>query len=151
MTPARRSSRRVQTEPIAEGDDDTGFQCGEPALDTYFARHALANDRAGIGKTFVLRREPKAEDDPPILGFYALSMATVRAKQVSRLLRARLARYPMPVALIGRLAVHRAAQGRGLGQALLRDALRRILDLADAIGCLGVIVDAKNEAVERFY
>jgi predicted N-acetyltransferase YhbS len=57
----------------------------------------------------------------------------------------------MPVALIGRLAIHERAQGRRLGEKLLMDALRRVVDAANLLGCTGVIVDAKDEGAECFY
>ena len=57
----------------------------------------------------------------------------------------------MPVALIGRLAIDARAQGRRLGETLLIDALRRVVDAAGLVGCTGIIVDAKDEAAERFY
>lgn len=62
-----------------------------------------------------------------------------------------LPRYPLPVALLGRLAVAQSAQGRGIGPRLLRDALRRVLETSTSVGCLGVIVDAKDESAEGFY
>jgi GNAT superfamily N-acetyltransferase len=112
----------------------------------------LTNDQAGIGRAYVLRRQ---ESDPPelpsVLGFYTLSMAVAESKDVSGLLGKRLPRYPTPVALIGRLAVDQRAQGRRVGEKLLIDALRRVVDAADLVGCVGVIVDAKDEGAERFY
>lgn len=57
----------------------------------------------------------------------------------------------MPVALIGRLAVDERARGRRLGEAIVLDALLRVITAAEIIGCLGVIVDAKDEDAERFY
>ena len=136
------------TSPIAAEDVDAGFRCGVHALDDYFARHALPNDRAGVSRCFVLRGH---DGEPRVLGFYTLSMAAVQADAVRNVLKARLPRYPLPVALIGRLAVHEEARGRGHGEALLVDALRRILAAGESVGCVGVIVDAKDEAAERFY
>jgi ribosomal protein S18 acetylase RimI-like enzyme len=78
-------------------------------------------------------------------------MADVESEAVSGVVKGRLPRYPLPVALIGRLAVHVKAQGRGVGGRLLRDALRRVLDASRSIGCLGVIVDAKDESAQGFY
>ncbi|MFT7625027.1 MAG: GNAT superfamily N-acetyltransferase, partial [Myxococcota bacterium] len=75
----------------------------------------------------------------------------VASKQLRRALEAKLPRYPLPVALVGRLAVHQDAQGQGVGQRLLGDALRRVHAAAALAGCVGVIVDAKDEAAERFY
>jgi len=140
------------TEPIAEADPGSGFACGEPALDAFFSRHALPNDRRGLGRTFVLRRSP---DDhaglPPILGFYTLSMAALDAGRVPPGLRAGLPRYPVPVALVGRLAVDARAQGRGVGERLLTDALLRVVEASRLIACLGVIVDAKSPKAVGFY
>jgi ribosomal protein S18 acetylase RimI-like enzyme len=140
------------TEPIEPADAKAGFSCGNHALDDYFARHAVANDSSGVGRAYVLRRAPG--DDaalPAILGFYTLSMASVESAHVSEVLKQKLPKYPMPVALIGRLAIDRRAQGRRLGEKLLMDALRRIVDVANLVGCLGVIVDAKDDAAEGFY
>jgi GNAT superfamily N-acetyltransferase len=143
---------RYDTSPIEPADAKAGFSCGEHALDEYFARHAVANDGRGIGRAYVLRRTP-GEDGalPAILGFYTLSMASVESAQVSGVLERKLPKYPMPVALIGRLAIDHRAQGRRLGEKLLMDALRRVVDAANLVGCVGIIVDAKGDAAERFY
>ena len=88
---------------------------------------------------------------PTVLGFYTLSMASVPSADVAKAVGAKLPRYPMPVALIGRLAVDRRAQGRRFGEALLVDALRRVVDAASLVACIGIVVDAKNESAARFY
>lgn len=136
--------------PITEADAASGFRCGKHPLDDYFARHAVANDRSGVSKAFVLPGHVEA-GEPEVLGYYTLSMALLGSAEASAVLRTRLPRYPMPVALIGRLAVHEQARGRGLGEMLLGDAFDRILAISDQIGCLGVIVDAKDEGAEKFY
>lgn len=146
------STFAVVTARIEPDDAASGFRCGTGALDDYFARHALANDREGIGRAYVLRR---AENDDPalprVLGFYTLRMALVEAQQAAKVTAKKLPRYPMPVALIGRLAVDERAKGRRLGDKLLLDALRGIVDASGILGCIGVIVDAKDEGAERFY
>ncbi len=137
---------------IEAADAASGFRCGKHALDDYFARHALANDQAGIGRAYVLRRSP--EDDealPRVLGFYTLSMASVASEGLAAALVKKLPRYPMPVALVGRLAVDERARGRRIGERLLIDALRRVVDASELLGCLGIIVDAKDADAERFY
>jgi len=138
-----------RTEPIVEEDLDRGFTCGVPALDDFFRRHAFGNHRRGLGRTFVLHGIPPGQ--PSILGFYTLSMAVIEGRTVPRELRHGLPRYPLPVALIGRLAVHQDVHGQGIGEFLLGDALRRILSGAETVGCFGVIVDAKDEGARRFY
>jgi ribosomal protein S18 acetylase RimI-like enzyme len=138
---------RISTDDVA-----ADFRSGERALDDYFRRHALANDATGIGRAYVLRR--RAGDDatlPAVLGFYTVSMAVVVPAAVEGPLRRKLPKYPMPAALIGRLAVDERARGRRIGEALLVDALRRVAGAAEVLGCIGVIVDAKNEAAEGFY
>lgn len=141
-----------ETRAIEPDDAKSGFKSGQHPLDDFLKRHALRNDRDGIGRTYVLVRS--SEDDPALpalIGFYTLSMANVSAESVAPLLTERLPRYPMPVALIGRLAIDSRAQRRGFGERLLIDALRRVVDAARLIGCLGVIADAKDERAERFY
>jgi len=144
---------RYTTSPIEPADALAGFSCGVRALDDYFARHAVSNDGAGIGRAYVLRRwgDGDGDDLPNVLGFYTLSMATAESAQVARVLEKKLPKYPMPVALIGRLAVDRRAQGRRIGEKLLLDALLRVVDASALLGCTGVIVDAKDENAERFY
>lgn len=140
------------TTPMDPGDAKAGFSSGKHALDDYFARHAVPNDAAGISRAYVLRRGEKDDDAlPAILGFYTLSMANAESGQVAEVVKKKLPKYPMPVALIGRLAVDKRAQGRRLGEKLLMDALRRVIDAASILGCTGIIVDAKDEGAENFY
>lgn len=140
------------TTPIERSDIEQGFSCGVRALDDYFARHALSNDSAGIGRAYVLRRDPTQSDALPfVLGFYTLSMALAESDQVAEVLAHKLPKYPMPVALIGRLAVDKRTQGLRLGETLLVDALRRVVTAADILGCMGVVVDAKDEGAAKFY
>jgi hypothetical protein len=74
------------TEPIGEDDPGSGFSCGEPALDSSFARHALPNDRRGLGRTFVLRRPADGlEELPAVLGFYTISMADLETARMQGL------------------------------------------------------------------
>jgi GNAT superfamily N-acetyltransferase len=140
------------TTPVEPDDTRSGFRSGVRALDDYFSRHANENEASGVGRTYALRRA--ATDDPAlprVLGFYTLSMALIESTQATAVVRTKLPRYPLPVALVGRLAVDERARGQRLGERLLLDALRRIVDVADHIGCVGVIVDAKDERALGFY
>lgn len=140
------------TSQVEADDAASGFSCGKHPLDDYLKRHAVSNDRAGVSRAYVLRRrESDPATLPRVLGFYTLSMAVADSAPIAGVLQKKLPRYPMPVALIGRLAVDTRAQGMRLGEALLIDALRRVVDAAGLVGCTGVIVDAKDHAAERFY
>jgi len=140
---------RVQT-----GDAASGFRCGELALDEFFQRHATANDDRGIGRTYVLKRPAGAPGTlPEVLGFYTLSMTAISAELAAKSTLERLPKYPIPAALIGRLASDERTRGSGLrvGETLLFDAFARVLAAAENVGCFGVVVDAKNEASESFF
>jgi GNAT superfamily N-acetyltransferase len=140
------------TSPIEATDASCGFRSGNHDLDDYFVRHAFGNDRSGISRAYVLRKLPADDANwPPVLAFYTLSMALVETEHVAPVLRRRLPKYPMPAALIGRLAVDQRVQGHRLGEKVLLDALQRIVDAAEHLGCVGAIVDAKDEAAEHFY
>jgi len=140
------------TRGIEPEDTKQGFSCGVHALDDYFARHALVNDARGVGRTYVLRRVADHDESlPAVLGFYTLSMASAESAHVARVIGRKLPAYPMPVAMIGRLAVDRRAQRRRVGERLLLDALRRVFDASRILGCTGVLVDAKDEDAEGFY
>jgi ribosomal protein S18 acetylase RimI-like enzyme len=152
MTPTVMSASPYATTGIDPADVRKGFKSGTHALDDYFARYALPNDSAGIARAYVLRRgETDDEALPEVLGFYTLSMASVAAADVAEAVGAKLPRYPMPVALIGRLAVDTRARARRLGEKLLMDALHRVVDAAALVACIGIIVDAKNQPAADFY
>lgn len=142
-------SDSFETELIQPGDPKSGFTCGQKDLDRYFKKHALTNEQLGVGKTFVLRG--KGDEEPLIMGFYTLSMASVASSPIAEVMEEKLPRYPMPVVLLGRLAVHSEAQGRGVGGFLLFDALERAMNSAQNVGCVGIIVDAKDENAASFY
>jgi hypothetical protein len=164
MTTSGSSYITTRIEP-ADITSDVSF--GKHPLDDYFKRHALANHLAGISSAYVLRRaspnvlasgtpmgrigNPRPARSPRVLGFYTLSMAAVEASQAAVALAVKLPKYPMPVALIGRLGVDERERGQRFGESLLLDALQRIVDAAEIVGCIGVIVDAKDDEAEQFY
>lgn len=135
--------------PITADDVGSGFRSGVHPLDDYFARHTLPNDRAGVSRCFVLR--PEVAELPVVCGYYTLSMASVQADAIRAALKGRRPKYPLPVALIGRLAVDERARGRRFGEDLLVDALARVVGAGESVGSVGLIVDAKDEGAERFY
>jgi GNAT superfamily N-acetyltransferase len=121
------------------------FNCGSEPLDVYLKRYALMNQSAGAAQTYA------AVLGGDVIGYYSLSTASVEYDQAPERARKGLARHPVPVILIARIAVNHTWQGKGLGAALLLDALRRIVSAADIVGIRAVLVHAKDETAKRFY
>ena len=132
----------VQIRVLMPGDDRGQFSSGNPDLDRFLHRFAGQNQfRHHIGVTYI------AVDGDEVLGFVTVSPSEVEIDAIPAERRRRLPRYPLPVLRVARLAVSAQAQGRGIGQALLRFALALARHIADEIGCVGVVVDAKADAV----
>lgn len=129
-------------------DRRESFDSGEHSLDDFFHRHALNNHLRGISKVYV---GVETEDSSEVLGYTTLGAADLESGRVPRDLGAALPRYPIPVFLIGRLAVDRRCQRRGIGGALVRHALAQCLEVSDRIAAYGVIVDALNPNAVRYY
>lgn len=121
------------------------FDCGAEELNLYLKRFAKKNDKLGVGKTYVLL------ESSPALGFYTLSMAQIEFKALPKASQAKLPRYPIPAVRIGRLAIDLSAQGKGLGEFLLMDALSRAVRVSEEIAVFAVIVDAKDSQAKDFY
>lgn len=139
------ASAKPRIEKLARNHIIEGFDCGAEPLDTYLRRFALGSQSAGAAQTYVATLGQR------VVGYYSLSTAQVEYAEAPERLRKGLARHPIPVVLVARLAVDRTWQGKGLGAALLLDSLRRIVVAADVIGVRAVMVHAKDEAARRFY
>jgi GNAT superfamily N-acetyltransferase len=141
-------TRIVEIRPLQRADDRSVFRCGEPALDRYFWHYAGQNQfRLHVAVTYV------AVDDGRIRGFATVAVSGLERKTLPESRRRRLPGYPLPVLRLARLGVEADAQGGGVGEALLRRVLELALVQRDALGCVGVVVDAKPDAVgwyERF-
>ena len=134
--------------PIAKRHDRAAFDCGDPDLNLYLRRYARQNHDSGGAKCFVA-----APSDAPsrVLGFYTLSPASLEFSRAPALAKKGLARYDVPVFRLGRLAVDKTAQGRGLGGALLLRAADRCIRVAREIGGVALLIDAKNDRAARWY
>ena len=124
------------------------FDCGEPPLNDYLARFALQAHQRGGAKTFVTC--PKAEP-PRILGYYTLAPASVAFARVPVPVTKGLARHEVPMFRLARLAVDVSVQGQGLGQALLFAAGRRCLAVAQEVGGVALLIDAKSDRAANWY
>ena len=114
-------------------------------MDHYLCRYARQHAAANVSRTYV------AVEGPTIRGFYSLAMAAIRRDQLPPADATRFPRFPLPIARLARLAVDRRYQGQGWGERLLVDALQRCGRLAEDIGMIGVIVDAKHEQARAWY
>jgi predicted N-acetyltransferase YhbS len=121
------------------------FDCGHQQLNRFLVRFALVNQQAGAAQTYV------AVSGKTVVGYYSLAVGQVAFDDAPRRLSKGLARHPVPMMLLARLAVSTVWQGRGLGSGLLKDAMRRTLQAADIAGIRALMVHAKDETARRFY
>jgi GNAT superfamily N-acetyltransferase len=135
-------------QPLSRSHGRKNFDCGEPALNEFLARYARQSHESGGAKTFVVV-EPAAPQT--ILGYYSLSVGALAYARTPALLTRGLARHEVPIFRLARLAVARAWQGRGLGGALLIAAGRRCLAVAQEVGGVALLIDAKSERAATWY
>lgn len=135
-------------EPIGRHHDRKSFDCGVADLNAYLARYARQNHESGSAKTFVAVSPAEAAR---VLGFYSISPGSIAFARVPANLTRKLARYDLPVFRLGRLAVNRSVQGRGLGGDLLLAAGERALAVATEVGGVALAIDAKDENAARWY
>lgn len=130
---------------LAPADGVEAFDCGQTALNQFLQRHALNSQRANSAQTYVCC------DDTQVAAFYSLTVGSVAHADAPQRLVQGLARHPVPVMLLARLAVNQQHQGRGLGAAMLKDALRRTAAAADIAGIRALLVHAKDESAQQWY
>lgn len=136
----------IQIERLTRTHDRNAFDCGEPPLNNYLQRLALQNDERGIGRTFVAVEA----GDIHIKGYYTLAKGKVTFENMPETKKLP-PRMPVPVVLLGRLAVDNASKGSGLGRLLLMHALWRSHQIAAHAGVYAVEVDALHEQAAQFY
>ena len=130
--------------PLAAAHDLDQFDCGVTALDDWLKRRARRNELEGASRTFVTCIGAR------VLGYYSLAAGSVLRDTVTGRIGRNMPE-PVPVILIGRLAVDRRVQGRHVGADLLRDAVLRIVGAAEAIGVRAILVHAMSESAKAFY
>jgi GNAT superfamily N-acetyltransferase len=121
------------------------FTCGQAELDRFLIRHALQAQQSNSSQTYV------AVSGEEVAGFYSIVAGEVRHAQAPERVVKGMARHPIPLLVLARLAVHTNAQGRGIGSGLLLDALGRTLQVADVIGVRALAVHAKDDRAVAFY
>ena len=130
---------------LATTDQVDAFDCGQGALNQFLQRYALVNQKANSAQTYVCYQ------DDVVVGFYSLAVGCVDPQNApSRVIKG-LTRHPVPVMILARLAVDKECQRKGLGQALLRDALLRTAQASDIAGMRCLLVHAKDDAARQWY
>lgn len=122
-----------------------GFACGQATLDLWLARHARQAQASGSARTFV------ACDEDRVAGYYSLTVGQVDQADAPPRVSQGMGRFPVPVVILARLAVARELQGQGIGAALLRDAIRRTLTIADQAGIRALLTHPIDAAAAHFY
>src|SRR6516162_545893 len=142
MSPGDRSLAAPQ--PLNANHILDPFDCGVPMLDDWLRRRALMNQSTGASRTFVICRHSL------VIGYYALAAGGIASNEAPGRLRRNMPD-PIPMMILGRLAVDRREHGKGLGALLLRDALARTKRAAQELGIVGVLVHAISEDARHFY
>lgn len=130
--------------PLTDQHDTEPFACGVESLDIWLRRRALKNQATGASRTFVACAGER------VVAYYALASSVVAVDEAPGRFRRNMPD-PIPVVILGRLAVDRSFQGRGLGRALVRDAGLRVIQAADSIGIRGLVVQALSAEARIFY
>ena len=130
--------------PLTSDHGIAGFHCGVASLDIGLKRRAAANQVSGALRTFVVC------DDAKVVGYHALASSAVAPAAVPGRIRRKMPD-PVPVVVLGRLAVATSHRGQGLGRALFQDAALRVIHAADAIGIRGMLVHGLSGEARAFY
>ncbi len=136
-----------QIEPLDRSHERSAFCCGKAPLDTFVHSLVSQYEKRRLGRTYVAVRPGEKQ----VRGYYTLACGAVAFEHLPEKTARKLPRHPIPVVLLAQLAVDQSAQGQGLGERLLMDALQRALRLADQLGIHSVEVDALDEQAQAFY
>ena len=131
-------------EKLSVNHDLTQFVCSEPSLDHWLRNRALQNEKSGASRTYVVCT------GDCVVGYYALAAGAVAHTEATTRVKRNMPD-PVPVILIGRLAIDSRFQGRGIGADLLRDAVLRTLQAADIAGIRAILVSAISANAKKFY
>ena len=135
----------LRLERLDSRHDLAGFDSGNAELDGWLRRHSLAAQQMDSARTFLLTEGGR------ILGYFCLTMGSVRREEAPRRLVRGMPGYPVGIVLLARLAVDRSQQGKGRGALLLAEALRKAVAAGEAAAARLVVVDAIDEVAASFY
>jgi GNAT superfamily N-acetyltransferase len=127
--------------------DRSGLSCGKAPLDDFLRSLVSQYEKRGLGRTYVAVQGGGKK----VYGYYTLATGAIAASHLPPKIAKKFPKHPIPVVLLGKLAVDQTAQGKRLGEFLLMDALRLALGLSEAVRLFAVEVDAIDERAKRFY
>jgi GNAT superfamily N-acetyltransferase len=136
-----------QIERLGDTHDRGEFSCGNDLLDDFIRAKAGQYERKNVGRTYVAIRGGLMK----IVGYFTLALGSVEIADLPRVVAKKLPKHPVPVVLLGRLAVDRSEQGKGLGKHLLLDAMSRSLAISEQAGAFAIEVLAIDDAAKAFY
>ena len=122
------------------------FECGTEPLNIYLKRYASQNQRRGGSRTYVI-----TDLSSRVVGYYTLAVGSIEHAKAPLAIKKGLGQYPIPVIVLARLAIDKSVQGQGFGSALLKDALRRTLNVSREVGVRAVLVHAKGQEAAKWY
>jgi len=144
--PETHSAALSRVEPLSRAHDVSSFDCGEhTSLNTWLSRFAWMNQQNETSRTYVVHRANR------IVAYYSIATGSLRREDAPASVAKGLASHPIPVIVLARLAVDRTEQGKGIGRALIKDALVRIAAAADIVGARAVLVHAIDAPAAAFY
>ncbi len=131
-------------EPLADRHVIDEFRCSERGLEDWLKKHARSNEKRGASRTYVVC------DGTSVVGYYCLSAGAVSRQEAPSAVRRNMPE-PIPIVLLGRLAVHEEWTNRGIGEGLLKDAVLRSISAAEKIGVRALLCHALSERAQAFY
>ena len=136
---------KKQIEKINSSHALVNFDCGVPELNQFLVKYALQNQNANSANTYV------ACEDDSVIGFYTLAVGSVIHAQAPKRITKGLARHPVPVMILARLAVDKSQHDKGIGRGLLKDVLLRTAQASDIAGIRALLVHAKDDIAKQWY
>lgn len=139
-------NQKYIVEPLSSAHNRDNFDCGVDDLNRFIKQFASQNQKKKLTRTYVCIRPDKS-----VVGYYSLAFGSVHQEGAPEFMTRGIGKYQIPVMIIGRLAIDRSEQGKGLGVALLKDAVIRTKKAEEIGGLRAIIVHAKDNNAQAFY
>lgn len=132
-------------EPLNKDHNVADFNSNYPELDEWLKKYAFQAKMSGSAQTFIVT------DNNIVVGFYSLTVGQIDVDEASERIKKGMGKHPIPVAILARLAVYHTYQGKGIGKAMLKDAILKTLHIVEQVGVRALLVHAIDEKAENFY